>query len=82
MVLLAWQNLIEIEISAMGLGCVTGNFLPGKEFDAILIDMNNSSVLDLLDEYNLQQLFQKFIYLGNDQLMKKVFVASRIVKEL
>ncbi|KAK6644175.1 hypothetical protein RUM43_000442 [Polyplax serrata] len=67
---------------AMGLGCVTGNFLPGKEFDAILIDMNNSSVLDLLDEYNLQQLFQKFIYLGNDQLMKKVFVASRIVKEL
>lgn len=61
---------------------VIGNFLPGKEFDAILVDLNDPSKIDLLEDYNLQQLFQKFIYLGNEELMKKVFVAGRVVKQL
>lgn len=63
-----------------------GNFNVGKEFDALLIDLNSkdSSIdLDLKNEgdFTTKELFQKFIYLGDDHNIDKVFVAGRCVVE-
>lgn len=70
----------EFFFSALSLGSVTGNFELEKEFDAILVNLNNNPAVDLLEEYTLDQLFQKFIYLGDDRMISKVYVAGKEIK--
>ena len=42
-----------------------GNFEVGKKFDALVIDVNTSeSQIDIFEGENLEDMFQKFIYLG------------------
>ncbi|XP_058811663.1 guanine deaminase [Topomyia yanbarensis] len=75
---------------ALSIADKVGNFMPGKEFDALLIDtsvypinryklpaalMQNKSPKEML----LEQL-QKFVYVGNDQNIVNVFVAGQKVK--
>lgn len=67
-----------------------GNFIVGKEFDALLIDVyagptDNFELPKVLTaslslEDKFQQLLQKFVYTGDDRNIAKVFVKGREVK--
>lgn len=75
---------------ALALDHVTGNFEAGKEFDAILIDTNQFPLHnfnsyktwdeDTSKELKLLQLVQKFIYVGDERNITKVFVRGVQVK--
>lgn len=60
-----------------------GNFLPGKDFDALLVDISTADPVDFDaitnpankdPEVRLLELLQKFIYVGDDRNIKQVFV--------
>ncbi|XP_059609634.1 guanine deaminase [Phlebotomus argentipes] len=73
---------------ALNLAHKIGNFQVGKEFDALLIDID----VDPVDVYepnisgiknkpeNLQERVQKFVYAGDDRNISRVFVKGRQVK--
>lgn len=69
----------------LGLENKIGNFSEGKEFDALLIDFNNITnnshdELIFSDDYSLREIFEKFIYLGDDRNIKEIYVkGARIV---
>jgi len=61
----------------IGCGDKLGNFLPGKEFDALLIDpLHPNSPFDIFEELPMQ-VFEKFIYLGDDRNIVKIFVQGK-----
>lgn len=60
---------------ALAIESLTGNFIKGKKFDALVIDVSS---LDLLETYTLDQLFQKLIYLGDDRNVQKVYVNGKL----
>ena len=65
---------------SIGLGHVTGNFLPGKEFDALLIETKApGSPFDVFDDDTVEDMFQKFIYLGDDRNISRVYVQGKKV---
>lgn len=59
-----------------------GNFAPGKDFDALLVDITTGPIdFDAISnpptraaEDRLLELLQKFIYTGDDRNIKQVFV--------
>ncbi|XP_043261853.1 guanine deaminase isoform X2 [Colletes gigas] len=58
-----------------------GNFVVGKEFDALVIDTNISiGHLDDLQDYTLEEKLQKFIYSGDDRNVLEVYISGRKVK--
>ncbi|XP_073818431.1 guanine deaminase [Musca autumnalis] len=76
---------------ALALDSVCGNFVVGKEFDALLIDtglypLHNFGFYNAEDydkksaEAKLLEMVQKFIYVGDDRNIVKVFVAGKQVK--
>ncbi|XP_058810850.1 guanine deaminase [Phymastichus coffea] len=57
-----------------------GNFETGKEFDALVIDLNSSnSVLDNILNYTLEEKLQRFIYSGDDRNIAEVYVSGHRV---
>lgn len=75
----------------LGLDRQTGNFVPGKDLDALIVNMTISSGKNLIrdgDTYqksnnidifahdNQLTMFEKFIYLGDDRNIESVFVAG------
>lgn len=58
----------------------TGNFKVGKDFDALIINMNKPGPIDILDKTGIKDLIQKFLYTGDDRNISKVYVAGRQVK--
>lgn len=70
-----------IFIIALALESVIGNFEVGKEFDALVIDMDvENSAADYLHECSAIDLLQKFIFLGDDRNVVSVYVAGNCVK--
>lgn len=75
---------------ALSLDSKIGNFLVGKEFDALLIDtfagptdkfeLPTELTASLTAEDKFQQLLQKFVYTGDDRNVAKVYVKGRQVK--
>lgn len=75
---------------ALALDMTVGNFAVGKDFDALLVDVGvqpldvfpipteGGSVRDSVQE--LLKLVQKFVYVGDDRNISKVFVAGKQVK--
>ncbi|XP_011693826.1 PREDICTED: guanine deaminase-like [Wasmannia auropunctata] len=58
-----------------------GNLAPGKQFDALIIDLNaKDSLLDNFKEYTLEENFQRFIYAGDERNIVSVYVNGRKVK--
>jgi len=54
-----------------------GNFVVGKNFDALLVDPTcQDSPFDVFDE-TLEQIFEKFIYLGDDRNIKEIYVQGK-----
>lgn len=57
-----------------------GNFEPGKEFDALLVDVEaKGTPLDIFPEDTTEEKIQKFLYNGDDRNILQVFVAGRKV---
>jgi len=64
----------------MGLQERVGSFVIGKEWDALLVDVEES--IDIFhgnDDW--RSVLEKFLFLGDDRCITKVWVAGRIVKE-
>ena len=69
-----------ITFTALALDHKIGNFKTGKDFDALIVNMSNSGPIDILEKYDTEALFQKFLYNGDDRNIIKVYVAGRQVK--
>ncbi|XP_078070147.1 guanine deaminase [Mustelus asterias] len=66
---------------ALGLGKVIGNFEVGKDFDAVLVKTNvPNSPFEVFPDDSQQDIFEKFLYLGDDRNMVEVYVAGKKVK--
>jgi len=60
-----------------------GNFLPGKFFDALIIDPYViGSPFDVFEKDTLSQIFQKFIFLGDDRNIIEVYVNGKKIVPL
>lgn len=74
---------------ALALDQVTGNFAVGKDFDALLVDLSKKPIdnFGITNENEtpidrLENLVQRFVYVGDDRNIVKVFVAGKLVKEI
>ncbi|XP_032673661.1 guanine deaminase [Odontomachus brunneus] len=69
--------------NALSIDDRVGNLLPGKEFDALIIDLNASgSIFNGLKDtgYTLEEKLQKFIFSGDDRNIVSVYISGRKVK--
>ncbi|EDV47745.1 guanine deaminase [Drosophila erecta] len=64
---------------ALSLDQLTGNFVLGKEFDALLVDV--SVVEKPMRRLSVDELVEKFIYTGSDRNIIEVFVAGKRIKQ-
>lgn len=80
---LATQGGAEV----LGQGDVVGNFLPGKSLDALIINPegvhgaagHGRSPFDVTENESPMEVFQKFIFLGDDRNIEQVFIDGRRV---
>lgn len=63
--------------SALGVEHITGNFEIGKEFDALVIDMNASNIPFEFKTHAIDELVQQLIYSGDERNIKHVYVAGK-----
>ena len=79
--------------NALSLGHVCGNFEIGKDFDALLVDISNAPLdsfdipLSVSEKSNashsrLDKMIQKFVYVGDDRNISKVFISGKQVKTI
>ncbi|XP_072017287.1 guanine deaminase-like [Amphiura filiformis] len=68
----------------LGLSDKIGNFEVGKEFDALIIDPHAANspfhVYDTLYTDTIEDIVQKFLYLGDDRNIAEVYVGGERVK--
>lgn len=77
---------------ALSLDNKLGNFIVGKDFDALLIETFAGQIEkfnlpitltdNLTEEDKFQQLLQKFVYTGDDRNIASVYVKGRQVKDI
>ncbi|XP_067014300.2 guanine deaminase [Anabrus simplex] len=69
---------------ALALDEKIGNFMIGKDFDALVVNMNPSNTPNapggLPLNYKIEEYVQKFIYTGDDRNITRVFVAGKQIK--
>ncbi|CAH0484406.1 unnamed protein product [Peronospora farinosa] len=70
---------------ALGLGDTIGNFMIGKDFDALVVDpyIENSPIdesFDHVEAADVLHTFQKFLFLGDDRNIVSIFVCGRQIK--
>ncbi|XP_022193898.2 guanine deaminase-like [Nilaparvata lugens] len=66
---------------ALGMENKIGNFKVGKKFDALLIDMSEEiSLFNSDDSLSNSEIFQKFLYTGDDRNISSVYVNGVMVK--
>lgn len=74
---------------ALSVDQVVGNFVVGKDFDALLVDVAAGSIDQYCEtdfsrskseEKRLLELVQRFVYVGDDRNIHKVYVMGRQVK--
>lgn len=81
---LSWQEAFFLATlggaEALALDSTVGNFIPGKAFDALVVDVNApSSKIDTFGVETSTNLFEKFIYIGDDRNIEHVFVQGKRV---
>eukprot|EP00128_Syssomonas_multiformis_P000886 Colp12_sorted_trinity150504_noHs@21336 len=65
----------------LGLDDTIGNFLPGKDFDALLVDANvDNTPIDIFDEDTTEDIISKFLMVGDDRNVSEIFVAGKKVQ--
>jgi cytosine/adenosine deaminase-related metal-dependent hydrolase len=64
----------------LGMDKVVGNFMVGKKVDALIIDvLAPDSPIDTFGDETTSELFQKFLFLGDDRNIMAVYVDGRQV---
>lgn len=81
---LTWRNAFYLATlggsEALKLDDKIGNFIPGKQFDALIVNLESEgSVIDTFGHETLEEKIEKFIYLGDDRNTSNVFVKGRKV---
>jgi hypothetical protein len=72
-------NLIA-SFLALHLSTVTGNFLVGKSFDALRINVSSLLLfLSFLNRETLEEKIQRFIMLGDQRNIRQVYVQGKKV---
>jgi guanine deaminase len=65
----------------MGLESKIGSFVVGKQFDALLVDVQASGTIDLFDGIDdWMGVVEKFVFLGDDRSIAHVWVNGKLVK--
>lgn len=64
---------------ALGMEERIGNFAVGKAFDALIVDVLSHDNIDCFGIEEPLQLFEKFLYLGDDRNIEHVFVQGKRV---
>ena len=68
--------------TALGLGEKVGNFEIGKDFDALIIDLaQNDGNLEIWPNESNEDRLSKWIHLGDDRSVARVYVHGNEVKE-
>ncbi|XP_065167223.1 guanine deaminase [Atheta coriaria] len=66
---------------ALDISDKVGSLEVGKDFDALIVDMDvPDSSAHLLEDYAADELLQKFVFLGDDRNVQSVYVAGKKVK--
>lgn len=81
---LSWQEAFFLATlggaQALALDTTIGNFIPGKAFDALVVNVNaTSSRIDTFGVETPTNLVEKFIYIGDDRNIEHVFVQGKRV---
>ncbi|GAX82583.1 hypothetical protein CEUSTIGMA_g10009.t1 [Chlamydomonas eustigma] len=67
---------------ALNIDNQVGSFEEGKEFDALLVDVNaEGGPFDIFDGDTIEDQFEKFINLGDDRNILEVYVQGVMVKQ-
>jgi len=64
----------------LGIDRIVGNFEIGKQFDAQIISIKPNNI-DFYGHETMEEIFAKFIYLGDDRNVKEVYVKGKKVYE-
>lgn len=86
-----WSSLLPFTLpAALAMDDKVGNFAVGKHFDALVIDtalapiggnrLPEALTKEKSDEQQLLEQVQKFVYVGDDRNIVKVFVAGKQIK--
>ena len=65
-----------------GLDDTVGNFVTGKEFDAIIVDLGKTTGNPAVwydGGDNLETLVERFLFGGDDRNIKEVYVCGRLI---
>jgi guanine deaminase len=65
----------------MNLSSRIGNFEPSKDFDGILVDLDGvdgDSPIDIFEHDTIKTKFEKWVFLGDDRNVAKVWVKGRV----
>ncbi|XP_070549619.1 guanine deaminase-like isoform X2 [Ptychodera flava] len=66
----------------LGIDDKVGSFNPGKEFDALLVDVSQEgSRIDVFPHQTAKDAIHKFLLLGDDRNIKEVYVAGQQIKK-
>lgn len=77
----ALEASLQLFFAALAVDNKVGNFTKGKEFDALIVDMNvKNSNVDYFQSLTPLELLQKMIYSGDDRNVKEVYVSGQKVK--
>ncbi|XP_065576999.1 guanine deaminase-like isoform X5 [Artemia franciscana] len=64
----------------LGISDKVGNFEVGKDFDALRVNLSpKAGNIDIFGYETMEELVQKFIFLGDDRNIREVYVAGRRV---
>jgi guanine deaminase len=64
--------------NVLSLGNVCGDLTAGKKCDILVVD-TSSTPLDLIGFENLEERFEKFLFVGDDRNIKEVYVDGKLV---
>ncbi|KAG0325610.1 hypothetical protein BG000_001735 [Podila horticola] len=65
----------------MGLEATVGNFVVGKEFDAVLVNTAvENSPLDAFEHDSIESMFEKYLFMGDDRNNEKMYVQGKEVR--
>ncbi|KAI8843975.1 hypothetical protein BJ741DRAFT_589699 [Chytriomyces cf. hyalinus JEL632] len=65
----------------LSLGDTVGNFLEGKDFDALVLNLHaEGSPVDVFEGDSTLELFQRFLFVGDDRNIEQVYVAGKRCK--
>ena len=77
----AFALATECGAKALHIDDKVGNFIIGKDFDAIIVDMNTGST-DCFGNESLLDLLDKFVHAGDDRNIIRVYVQGKLVKKI